>query len=133
MKPVIIEVPVLSEAIRRLGAPTSALVQLDRTLYTCGMPPIDIKTGEIVRGDIATQTKACMDALQFALNYAGSSLDYVSKTLVFIADNSFAGAMNEVYRGYFTQGFPARSCVNINAWTHFDIEIECVAGMPAQV
>ena len=47
----IIEVPVISDAIRRLGAPTSALVRAGDLLFTCGMPPIDVVTGEIVLRD----------------------------------------------------------------------------------
>ncbi len=110
-----------------MGAPTTVLTRVDGLLYTCGMPPIDIGTGEIVRGDIATQTRACMEALSFTLRHAGSSLDNVFKSLVFITDNDFAADMNAVYREYFPHGFPARSCVTIRPWTHFDIEIECIA------
>lgn len=127
MKHEIIEIPVISEAIRRLGAPTSALARVDGLLYTCGMPPIDLKSGEIVKGDIIAQTRACMEALGFTLRYANSSFDRVFKSLVFITDNDFAGPMNTVYREYFPNGFPARSCVTIRPWTHFDIEIECIA------
>jgi 2-iminobutanoate/2-iminopropanoate deaminase len=124
MKHEIIEIPVISEAIRRLGAPTSALTRVGGFLYTCGMPPIDLKTGEIVRGDMTTQARACMDALSFTLRHAGSSLDNVFKSLVFITDNDLAAEMNAVYRAYFPGGFPARSCVAIKPWTHFDVEIE---------
>lgn len=127
MKHEIIEVPVISEAIRKLGAPTSVLARVGGLLYTCGMPPIDLKTGEIVKGDITTQTRACMEALSFTLRHAGSSLDNVFKTLVFITDNDFAADMNAVYRDYFNGAFPTRSCVTIKPWTHFDIEIECIA------
>ena len=127
MKHEVIEIPVISEGIRRLGAPTSALTRIDGLLYTCGMPPIDLKTGEIVKGDIATQTRACLEALSFTLRHAGSSLDNVFKSLVFITDNDFAADMNAIYREYFPSRFPARSCVTIKPWTHFDIEIECIA------
>ena len=127
MRREIIEIPVISEAIRRLGAPTSALTRVDGLLYTCGMPPLDLTTGEIVKGDIAVQTRACMEALSFTLRHAGSSFDNVFKSLVFITDNDFASGMNAVYREYFPGGFPARSCVTIKPWTHFDIEIECIA------
>ena len=127
MKHEIIEIPVVSEAIRRLGAPTSALTRVGDILYTCGMPPIDLVTGEIVTGDIGLQTRACMEALDFTLRHGGSSFNNVFKSLVFITDNSYAAAMNAVYREYFTGGFPARSCVTISPWTHFDIEIECIA------
>jgi 2-iminobutanoate/2-iminopropanoate deaminase len=127
MKHEIIEIPVISEAIRKLGAPTSALTRVGDLLYTCGMPPIDLKTGEIVRGDMTAQARACMEALSFTLRHAGSSFDNVFKSLVFITDNDFAAEMNAVYRDYFPNGFPARSCVAIKPWAHFDIEIECIA------
>lgn len=127
MKHEIIEVPVISEAIRLLGAPTSALTRVGSTLYTCGMPPIDHETGHIVRGDIATQTRACLRALSFTLNHAGSSLDDVFKSLVFLTDNALATEMNVVYREFFSQCIPARSCVAVKPWAHFDIEIECIA------
>lgn len=129
MKRTVIEVPVISEAIRRLGAPTSALVRSGDFLFTCGMPPLDVKTGEIVKGDIRTQARASLDALEFTLRFAGSSLDDVAKALVFISDNEMAGGMNEIYRQYFTDGFPARTCVAVKPWTHFDIEIECIANI----
>ncbi|UXT85200.1 RidA family protein [Agrobacterium tumefaciens] len=127
MKRQIIEIPVISETLRRLDAPVSPLVRTGNMLYTCGMPPIDLRTGEIVRGDIAQQTRAVLDALAFTLEFGGSSLAQVVKTTVYIADISMSGAMNAVYRTYFPDGFPARSCVAINTWPAFDIEIECIA------
>ena len=124
----VIEVPVISEAIRKLGAPTSALVRAGDLLFTCGMPPIDIRTGEIVAGDIGTQTHACLDALDMALRHAGSSLDKVVKATVFVTDPALMGAVNAVYRERFGEGFPARTSAAIKPWPlPFDIEIECVA------
>ena len=91
------------------------------------MPPIDLKTGEIVKGDIAAQTRACLEALSFTLDFAGSSMPQVFKSLVFITDNALAADMNQVYREFFPDRFPARSCVAIKPWALFDIEIECIA------
>ena len=54
----ILEVPVVSEAIRRLGAPTSALVRSGNVIAAGGMPPVELETGSIVKGDIAAQTRA---------------------------------------------------------------------------
>ncbi len=68
--PEIIEVPVVSEAIRRLGAPTSALVRAGGLLFTCGMPPLDLATGAIVSGPIEVQAECSLDALAFALAHA---------------------------------------------------------------
>lgn len=128
MARVIIEVPVVSEAIRRLGAPTSALVRAGDTLYTCGMPPIDTSHGGIVEGDIETQTRACLDALEVTLRAGGSSLEGVVKATIFVTRPEVMADVNRVYRERFAAGFPARTSAIIRPWPlPFDIEIECVA------
>lgn len=127
MDRVIIEVPVISETLRRIGAPVSALVRTGGMLYSCGMPPIDPRTGEIVRGDIRAQTRASLEALQCALSFGGSSLARVVKATVYLADNALTAEMNTVYRNCFPEGFPARTCIEVKAWPGFDIEIECIA------
>lgn len=124
----IIEVPVISAAIRRLGAPTSALVRAGDFLLTCGMPPIDIASGEIVQGDITIQTKAALEALRVTLEYAGSSPEKVVKTTIYVTDAALMPAVNEAYRAFFHAGFPARTSAAIKPWPlPFDIEIECMA------
>ena len=124
----IIEVPVISAAIRGLGAPTSALVRAGDYLLTCGMPPIDLATGRIVTGDIRTQTRAALEALRVTLEYAGSSLDKVVKATVYVTDPGLMAGVNEVYREFFAAGFPARTSAAIKPWSlPFDIEIECMA------
>ncbi|MFT3689586.1 RidA family protein [Paenirhodobacter sp.] len=127
MDRIILHIPVISETLHRIGAPVSALVRTGGMLYTCGMPPIDHRTGEIVRGDIRAQTRAALDSLEFALTFGGSSLARAVKVTVYIVDNALTGEMNSVYRDYFPDGFPARTCLEVAAWPAFDIEIECVA------
>ena len=127
----IIEVPVISEAIRRLGAPTSALVRAGDLLFTCGMPPIDVVTGEIVQGSIEVQTRASLSALQTLLRHAGASLADVVKANVYVTDPGLMGGVNAVYREMFSDGWPARTSAAIKPWSlPFDIEIECVAYCP---
>ncbi|WP_332119614.1 RidA family protein [Azorhizobium caulinodans] len=126
--PEIIEVPVVSEAIRRLGAPTSALVRAGGLLFTCGMPPLDLATGAIVSGPIEVQAECSLDALAFALAHAGSSLNRVVKATVFVTDPALMGPVNRIYAARFASGFPARTSAAIKPWSQpFDIEIECVA------
>ncbi len=128
MERAIIEVPVISEAIRRLGAPTSAVVRSGDFVATCGMPPIDIETGDIVCGDIQTQTRAALEALRVSLESAGSGLHKVIKATVYVTDAALMAEVNAIYREYFSAGFPARTSAIINPWTQpFDIEIECLA------
>ena len=133
MRREIIEVPVISDAIRALGAPTSALARVGDLLFTCGMPPIDVATGAIVSGPIEDQTRACLDALEAVLAHAGASLADVVKATVFVTDPALMAGVNAVYRERFApHGFPARTSAAIRPWPlPFDIEIECVAALPA--
>lgn len=124
----VIEVPVISAAIRGLGAPTSALVRAGDFLFTCGMPPIDSVTGEIVTGPIAVQTRASLNALKITLEHAGSSLAQVVKATVYVTDPTLMGEVNAVYREFFGDEWPARTSAAIRPWTlPFEIEIECIA------
>ncbi|CDN95639.1 RidA family protein [Agrobacterium tumefaciens] len=124
----IVEVPVVSEAIRRLGAPTSALVRSGNFITTCGMPPVDIETGDIVKGDIAAQTRASLEALRVTLAAAGATFEDVIKTTIYVTDGTMMATVNGIYREYFAGGFPARTSATIKPWSlPFDIEIECLA------
>jgi 2-iminobutanoate/2-iminopropanoate deaminase len=133
MRREIIEVPVISEAIRRLGSPTSAVARAGGLVFTCGMPPIDCVTGAIVGGGIREQTIACLDALDVTLRHAGSALDLTLKASVYVTDPAMMAIVNEVYRERFTQGFPARTAAGIKPWPlPFDIEIECLATLAGE-
>lgn len=124
----VIEVPVISAAIHRLGAPTSALVRTDDFLFTCGMPPIDCTTGEIVTGSIEAQTRASLNALKTTLEHAGSSLANVVKVTIYVTDPGMMSGVNAVYREFFAGEWPARTSAAIRPWSlPFDIEIECIA------
>lgn len=124
----IIDIPNLSDSNRRLGSPVSLLVKAAGMLYTCGIPPLDLATGDLIEGDITTQTRAVLEALKFTLETAGSSLDKVVKTMILCTDPDQMDAINAVYREYFTSNFPARGFAAIKAWPFpFDIEIEAIA------
>lgn len=128
IKKEIVPVPGLTEAVGKTGAPLSILVKAGDFLYCSGLPPLDPKTGELVKGDVATQTRAVLDALKYALEHAGSSLANVVKTTVFITNAAYFKTVNEIYRGYFPHDPPARTFVAMASWPlEFDIEIECVA------
>ena len=123
----IIEVPVISGALRRMGAPVSPLLRAGSMLYTCGMPPIDPESGELERGDISAQARTVMRALEAALKAGGSSLQNIVKATVYLTNNADTEKVNAVWRNYFPHGFPARTCVAVQRWPSFDIEIECIA------
>jgi 2-iminobutanoate/2-iminopropanoate deaminase len=124
----IVHVPGYSDAIQKAGVPLSPAVKANGFVFVSGMPPMNLDTGELIQGDIETQTVAVMEALKQVLELSGSSLDKVVKVTVFAANSGFFGRINGVYKRYFPSEPPARSFVTVGSWPlEFDVEIECVA------
>lgn len=82
--------------------------------------------------DFKGQARQCFKNVKKILETAGSSLDDVVKTTVYILDRSNYKKMNEVYREYFTKNFPARSTIIVSGLATEDMlmEIECIAYSP---
>src|SRR3712207_2069668 len=124
----VVEVPVVSEAIRRVGVLLSPVVRANGFVFVSGLPGLDLTTGAFVRGDMEAQTEASLEALKHALESAGSSLDKVVKTTVYVSNAAHFPTVNRVYARYFPDRPPARTFVAVGSWPlEFDIEIECVA------
>ena len=108
--------------------PYSQAIRYGQLLFTSGQIPLDPATGEIVGTDIQTQTHRVLQNLQALLESAGSSLDHVIKTTVFLGNMGDFQAMNEVYASYFKNATPARSTVAVAELPRkVQVEIECVA------
>lgn len=108
--------------------PYSQAIRYGQLLFTSGQIPLDPATGEIVGTDIQTQTHRALQNLQALLESAGSSLDHVIKTTVFLVNMGDFQAMNEVYASYFKNATPARSTVAVAELPRkVKVEIECVA------
>lgn len=108
--------------------PYSQAIAVGNMIFTSGVIPIIPETGELETGDIKAQAKQAIGNLINLLEAAGSNADSVVKTTVFIKDMNDFAAVNEVYATYFTDNYPARSCVEV-ARLPKDvlIEIEAVA------
>lgn len=91
--------------------PYSQAVIANGFVFTSGQIPIDPTTGQFVSGGIAEQTQQVLKNLSAVLEAAGSSLQQVVKTTVFLADMQDFAAMNEVYATFFGTEPPARSTV----------------------
>ncbi|HEX9617070.1 MAG TPA: RidA family protein [Anaerolineales bacterium] len=97
-------------------------------VFTAGQISLDPETGEIVPGGIEAETRRVLQNLSSVLEAAGSSLDRVVKTTVFLRDMGDFARMNSVYAEFFTRSFPARSTVQVAALPkNAAIEIEAVA------
>jgi len=91
--------------------PYSQAIRAGSLLFCSGQIPLDPATGSLVDGDIAAQTRQVFANITAILQAAGTSLDRVVKTTVFLADMNDFAAMNEVYATYFSSPAPARSTI----------------------
>lgn len=83
-------------------------------IFTSGQVPLDPATGDIVGTTIEEQTRQVFKNMKAILETAGSSLDKVLKTTVFIKNMNDFGKMNEIYAEFFTEGsYPSRSAVEV--------------------
>ena len=98
-------------------------------VFTSGQIPLDPGTGEIVGVTVAEQTARAIENLRGVLEAAGSGLDKVIKTTVFLADITDFAEMNEVYSRYFAGDIlPSRSAVGVSGLPKGAlVEIEAVA------
>jgi 2-iminobutanoate/2-iminopropanoate deaminase len=114
--------------------PYSQAIKAGGFVYLSGQVAIDPATGEFVAGGIAEQTERVLKNVSAVLEAAGSSLDLVVKTTVFLADMNEFTAMNEVYAKFFPEPHPARSTVQAARLPRdARVEIEAVALIRDQV
>jgi 2-iminobutanoate/2-iminopropanoate deaminase len=91
--------------------PYSAALRAGQLLFISGQVPIDPDSGMMVDGDIGSQTRRVLQNIGALLEAAGLTLQQVVRTTVFLADMNDFAAMNETYRTFFAEPYPARSTV----------------------
>jgi 2-iminobutanoate/2-iminopropanoate deaminase len=108
--------------------PYSQAVKANGLVFASGQIPIDPATGQVVEGSIAEQTERVLNNLKAVLEAAGSSLERVVKTTVFLADLKDFGEMNEAYGRFFAEVPPARSTVEVSRLPRdARVEIDAIA------
>ena len=108
--------------------PYSQAIKAGGMVFCSGQIPIDPKTGDFVSDVVSEQTEQVLRNLSEVLKAAGSSLDAVVKTTVFLADMNDFAEMNEVYGRFFSENKPARATVQAARLPRdARVEIECIA------
>lgn len=108
--------------------PYSQAIKAGGFVFASGQIPTDPQTGQFVAGGISEQTEQVLKNLAAVLEAAGSSLDRVVKTTVFLADMQEFAGMNEVYARFFSTPPPARATVAAAGLPRdARVEIEAVA------
>jgi 2-iminobutanoate/2-iminopropanoate deaminase len=112
---------------RPIGPYSQALI-VNGFVFVSGQTPLDPATGELVAGDVAVQTKQVLQNISAILEAAGTSLEHVIKTTVFLADMNDFALMNGAYGQFFQHEPPARSTVGVVRLPRdARVEIEAVA------
>ena len=103
--------------------PYSQAIKANGLVFASGQIPLDPTTMQIVEGGIREQTERVMNNLSAVLQAAGSSLDRVVKTTVFLTDLADFADMNETYGRFFGEAAPARSTVQVSRLPR-DVRVE---------
>jgi 2-iminobutanoate/2-iminopropanoate deaminase len=116
-----------NEAPAAIG-PYSQAVRSGNFLFCSGQIPLDPKSGQIVSGDVAAQTRRVLDNIVAVLRAEKLTFDNVVKTTIFLTDLGDFQTVNEIYASYFKQDPPARSTVQVSALPKgANVEIEIIA------
>ena len=109
-------------------SPLSQAVKAGNMIFVSGQVPVDSKTMQLVSEDFASQTRKVLESLKGIIEAAGGSLRQIVKTTVFLTDMSRFQEMNEIYKTYFPEEPPARTCIGVKELPRkSQIEIEAIA------
>jgi 2-iminobutanoate/2-iminopropanoate deaminase len=123
----------MKETVHTDGAPKaigpySQAIRANGMVYASGQIPLDPATGQLVEGDIGRQTERVLNNLKAVLEAAGSSLENVVRTTVYLSDLGDFAEMNAAYGSFFTVAPPARSTVQVSRLPRdARIEIDVIA------
>ena len=102
-----------SEAPQAIG-PYSQAIEAGGFIFVSGQIPLIPATGELVEGSVEVQTARVLENLKAILEAAGSSLENVVKTTVYITNMDDFAKVNDIYGQYFQENPPARVCVEVS-------------------
>jgi 2-iminobutanoate/2-iminopropanoate deaminase len=117
------------KATKAIG-PYVQATAFNNLVFTSGQLGFNPATMELVEGGVQAQAKQALENLRAILESAGSGMDKVIKTTVFLADINDFAAVNEVYATFFTNNPPSRSAIQVAALPKGGlVEIEAVAAL----
>ena len=92
--------------------PYSQAIEINGMVYTSGVIPVDPATGVVAEG-VEAQAEQAFKNICNLVEASGSKVENIIKTTVFIKEMNDFGKINEIYKKYFKEPFPARSCVEV--------------------
>jgi 2-iminobutanoate/2-iminopropanoate deaminase len=93
--------------------PYSLAIDSGEFVFISGQIPLDAATGKLVEGDVSVQAKQCLENLKSILDAASLNFADVVKSTIFLTSMGDFAAVNEVYKTYVTEPYPARSTIAV--------------------
>jgi 2-iminobutanoate/2-iminopropanoate deaminase len=124
------------ETVTAVGAPATAgpyshAVKSGGLIFLSGQTPLDPDTGQLVEGDIGTQTRRCLDNLAVVAAAAGASLEDAVRCGIYVTDMAVFKDVNEAYGSYFGDAPPARTTIGVASLPlGADVEIDAILAVP---
>ncbi len=115
--------PIQTDRAPKAIGPYSQAIKANGFIFASGQIPLDPDTMQIVEGGIRQQTERVMNNIKAVLEAAGSSLEQVVKTTVYLSDLNDFAEMNETYGRFFGEAPPARSTVEVRRLPR-DVRVE---------
>jgi 2-iminobutanoate/2-iminopropanoate deaminase len=112
--------------------PYSLAIDSGDLVFLSGQIGLDAATGKLVEGEVSAQARQALENLKAVLEAAGLTFGHVMKTVIFLTDMGDFAAVNEVYKGYVAEPYPARSTIAVAALPlAAKVEIEMIASRSA--
>jgi 2-iminobutanoate/2-iminopropanoate deaminase len=109
-----------------IGVYSPAIAAEGPLVFVSGQGPVDPATGEFQFGSFEEQARLTFDNVTALLEAAGTSWEHVVRVGVFLADLGNFGQMNEIYKAYLTEPYPARTTVEVGLPANMEIEVDCI-------
>jgi reactive intermediate/imine deaminase len=118
---------VLTDRAPKPTGPFSQAIIAGNTVYVAGQVAFSPRTGQVVEGGFEEQAVQVFENVKAILEGAGSSTANVVRVNVYLTDLTNFSKMNEIYRRYFTEVYPARTTVGVQLAGEYLIEVDCIA------
>lgn len=117
-----------TELYKAKGYPFSEAVKVDNTIYLSGQIGLDFSTGKLASGGIEAESIQTMNNIKATLERHGYSMSDLVKCTIMLADIKEWGIFNNVYKGYFSENYPARSAFAASGLAlGSKVEVDCIA------
>jgi 2-iminobutanoate/2-iminopropanoate deaminase len=114
------------DAYQPIG-PYSQAIRANGFVFVSGQVPLDPNTQQLISGDVSAQTRQVLDNISAILRAAGSDLNKVLRSTVYLKRMSDFSAMNQIYAQYFISAPPARSTIQVELIRDALVEIDVIA------